>query len=110
MASRAARETRKRAPVTDAEVDADIERLLALEGAAFDVLLRDFEASLPDLDELLRELPDFDELLRGIEAPDAAEEARCAQCGAPIERARTGRRRRFCGDRCRLAAWRCLPR
>jgi len=31
---------------------------------------------------------------------------RCASCRAPFTQAGTGRRRRFCSDRCRVAAWR----
>jgi phage N-6-adenine-methyltransferase len=30
----------------------------------------------------------------------------CASCGSRFERASTGRRRRFCSDACRVAAWR----
>jgi phage N-6-adenine-methyltransferase len=32
--------------------------------------------------------------------------SKCARCKSPIARASTGRRRRYCSDACRVAAWR----
>jgi hypothetical protein len=58
---------------------------------------------------LAKLLADDDERVRramarlGVELAPAST---CEHCGGPLKRARTGRRKRFCSDRCRLRACR----